>query len=204
MRRRIFATAFAPFAAYLLVQTGVALLVARPPLLGWIGLAVAVAVAVAVAAAAATLGPRLGVNADRCHPHGGPVRRLLVVLEGAVPPWRLREAVVSRVRGRPHEVLVVSPAVGSLLHFLADDEERERRQAAERLDRALQLLGGAGIAARGAVGADDPIEAIGDALATFPADEILVLGPRRGSRRVLERDLERRARDAFGVHTETA
>ena len=56
------------------------------------------------------------------------------------------------------------------------------------------------LATRGAVGSDDPLQAIGDALAVFRAGEVLLVAPEMSRRRWLDYDLERQARDVYGVH----
>ena len=45
------------------------------------------------------------------------------------------------------------------------------------------------------LGGDDPLQAIGDALAGFPANEILVVAALDRRRSGLEHDLERNVRD---------
>ena len=89
---------------------------------------------------------------------------LVVALDGAPlnPP-----------RGR---LLVVAPAVNSRLRRWASDEDRARRGAAERLSVHLAQLERRGLHAEGRVGDADSLLAIGDALATFPADEIVIAG----------------------------
>jgi hypothetical protein len=84
---------------------------------------------------------------------------------------------------------------------VADDERREAEDARVRLTDVLQVLSRHGIEARGVVGADDPLQAIGDALAFFPANEVLLVLSRPPT--WLERKLERRVRDLYGVHAST-
>jgi hypothetical protein len=86
------------------------------------------------------------------------------------------------------------------LHFLTDSEESERADARVRLTEAVAALGQLGLEVRGLVGMDDPLQAIGDALAGFPANEILLATSTQTRGAWLEQGLERRARDAFGVH----
>jgi hypothetical protein len=56
-------------------------------------------------------------------------------------------------------------------HWTGDDQARH--DAEGDLERTVEALKEAGLAARGEVGSDDPIEAADDALRTFPADEIV-------------------------------
>jgi hypothetical protein len=74
-------------------------------------------------------------------------------------------------------VLVVAPALNSRIRRWASDEDRARRRAAERLRAHLDELERRGVHAEGRVGDADPLLAIADALATFPADEIVIAGP---------------------------
>ena len=100
-------------------------------------------------------------------------RRLLVVtpvaLEGGALDERLREHA-----GGEAETLVVVPATKlSPLQWLANEEDEARADAA----RAAEATGRASGDATAAVasGESDPVQAVEDALATFPADEIIVV-----------------------------
>jgi nucleotide-binding universal stress UspA family protein len=99
---------------------------------------------------------------------------------------------------RDDEVLVVAPAVNSRLrHWLSDDDEA-RRVAEERLAACVDRLERAGVHARGRVGDPDPVQAIADALPTFPADTVVIAAhPDRSSR--LGRAVADRARSRFGL-----
>ena len=70
---------------------------------------------------------------------------------------------------------VVAPVLPSPLHYLSGDEHVEEADAQRRLDTALVQLRRAGIAATGSLGSDDPLQALGDALATFGAGEVLIV-----------------------------
>jgi hypothetical protein len=167
--------------------------------LGWIGFLIVATVALPVAAVAATLYPRTRANAVRVHPRPGGLQRLLVLANADCPSASLCAALKRRVGDRA-EVFVVAPVLTSPLHFLTEDEEAEREAARARLLDILNAFARAGIRARGVVGCDDPLQAIGDALTHFAATEILLLGRRAQRRGWLERDLERRARDTYGLH----
>ncbi len=99
--------------------------------------------------------------------------RVLVVSDGSATSPAFHDEVVARAGGRPLEVLVVAPALGSRLsHWTGDDHARH--EAEGNLERTVQALAAAGVAARGEVGSDDPIQAADDALREFPADEIVL------------------------------
>lgn len=201
MRARPYLVFFiGPVLAYLVVMLLVALLVVEPTTLGWIGFGIAAAVGLLVGGAASFLYTRSRTNAERLHPEPGGQSRLLVVADAHCDGVELCRAVQRSVAGRPSEVLVVAPVLASPLHFLTDAEDADREDARVRLAEAVQGLARLGIAAQGRLGSDDPLQAIGDALARFPASEILLVAPEPGGRSWLERDLARKARDSYGVH----
>ncbi len=72
------------------------------------------------------------------------------------------------------EILVISPALATRFEWLASATDKAREQADERLGAVLGHLEELGSRATGSVGADDPMLAFEDALASFPADHILV------------------------------
>lgn len=190
----------APVVIYLATLLSIAAFVVHPPTLGWIGFGVASAIGLAIAGLAIVVFPRMRANADRVHPREDDRHRILVVADGHCTGKRLAEAVRAAMMGRPGEVLVVAPVLVSPLHFFNDDEERESEDARARLTEALQALSRLAIVARGTVGADDPLQAIGDAIAGFPADEILLAAPAERHRKWLEDGIERQVRDLYGVH----
>jgi nucleotide-binding universal stress UspA family protein len=73
-----------------------------------------------------------------------------------------------------HDVLVVAPALNSRLRHWLSDEDGARRRAGERAAACVERLERAGAHARASVGDADPVQAIADALATFPADEVVI------------------------------
>ena len=72
------------------------------------------------------------------------------------------------------EVLVMTPALPTRFEWLASATDKAREQADERLHTVLGQIEELGTQASGTVGADDPLLAFEDALASFPADHILV------------------------------
>ncbi len=85
------------------------------------------------------------------------------------------DTVAVRLAGRDAEVLVVAPILPPPSHYVANDEDAARAAAEERLDGLVAGLRRAGLAASGRVGTDDPVQALGDALADFPAAEVLIV-----------------------------
>ena len=100
------------------------------------------------------------------------VHRVLVVANETVAGSELRREIMER--GSLAEVLVVTPALNSRIRHWTSDEDHAREEAQARLDVSVSSLTGAGVKVRGQVGDDDPIQAIDDALRTFPADEIVI------------------------------
>jgi hypothetical protein len=192
-----------PVATYLVILLCVAAFVTKPSALGWIGFAVAAALALVVAAAAAILFPRMRANARREHPRVGDPFRLLVAVDSDCSARLVREAILDRGPVRDTEIFVVAPVLASPLHYLTESETSERSAARLRLYELLDGLACGGVAAQGMVGADDPLLAIGDALAAFPATEIMLVANEDARRGWLEHGLERAVRDAYGVHVTT-
>lgn len=202
MRTRPYLVFFvAPVLTYLAVLFLVGVFVVEPSTLGWVGFGVAAVVGLLIGGVVSYLYPRSRANAARVHSRLGERFRLLVVADARCDRAELCRAVQRSLAGRPGEVFVLAPVLASPLHFLTDAEEGEREDARVRLTEAVLGLEGLGIESHGMVGGDDPLQAIGDALAGFPATEILLVARERRS--WLEHDLERKTRDAFGVHVST-
>ena len=101
-------------------------------------------------------------------------RNLLLLLMGDEPPPRLRDAVGRRAEP-PARVHVVAPALVGPLDWLASADDDAQRQAEVRvLDAEWTLADQAEV--EGEAGDVDPVQAVEDALRTFPADEILLAG----------------------------
>jgi hypothetical protein len=95
------------------------------------------------------------------------------------------------------DVLVVAPALNAWLRRWMSDEDEARRRA-ERGAAFVQDLERRGIHADSRVGDADPVQAIADALAMFPADEIMIAGaPERPTR--LAAELASRASRRFAL-----
>jgi nucleotide-binding universal stress UspA family protein len=95
------------------------------------------------------------------------------------------------------DVLVVAPALNAWLRRWMSDEDDARRRAEERAAALVQDLERRGIHADSRVGDADPVQAIADALATFPADEIMIAAPERPTR--LAAELASRASRRFAL-----
>jgi hypothetical protein len=116
------------------------------------------------------------------------MRNVLVLLLEDDSRSRLRRAIAQRGDGRANVHIVAPTRVGPL-EWLATDEDDARAKAAVRaLEAEWMLAGDAEIEAE--PGDADPVLAVEDALRTFPADEILLVGA-AGEDGGLERSLRR-------------
>jgi hypothetical protein len=184
---------FASIAAVLIVAAFVTAFVIDPPALGWVGFAIASAVVVGLGAAATLVLPRMRVSAPRPAVAVDADRRLLVVADASCSEAGLCHEIQARLEGAVAVHLVV-PVRVSHLHFLANDEADERRDAEQTMLIVVGLLQRRGISATGIVGSDKPLESMTDALAAFPATHVLLAVPPEEESYWLERDLLAKAR----------
>ncbi len=88
------------------------------------------------------------------------------------------------------EIYVIATAMAhSAIDQELGDVDGPSREARDRLDRILREIRGQGLVASGSVGDPDPMVAVGDGLATFPADEIVVVSHVDSEREHAERGL---------------
>ncbi len=122
--------------------------------------------------------------------------KLLVLTPEPVDANLLRATLGDEVEGA--EVLVVSPATNqSKLAFWVSDPDEAIHEAEVAQVETVERLEEAGIDAVGDTGESEPVVAIQDALATFPADRILIFShPELDYRE--DKDLED-AEERFGV-----
>ena len=102
--------------------------------------------------------------------------RILVLARDKVDAARVRSALPGDDIADA-EVLVVAPAEQeSKLRFWMSDADDAIADAQERADATASGLDAEGAHTRTETGEADPVLAVRDALATFPADRILVFG----------------------------
>ena len=107
--------------------------------------------------------------------------KLLVVTPEPVDAALLRSALGEEVRGA--EVLVVSPASNqSKLAFWVSDSDEAIQEAETAQVDTVERLEEEGVDAAGQTGESEPAQAIDDALATFPADRIVIFSHPEGDR----------------------
>jgi hypothetical protein len=124
-------------------------------------------------------------------------RRILVVTTAAAPEADV-ESIVRAHAGEDAEVRVIAPASKiSWLDRLTNAEDDARADAAERADAASEAAPGQDVEAQ--VGDVDPLQAIEDALRTFPADEVVVLTAPDEDATWLEAGLGEDAQKRFSV-----
>lgn len=165
----------------------------QPPLLGWIGFAVVSCVVLALALLGALTFPQMRAWVQEPVARGDREQRLLVVADARCNETILCDEILARLRGVVAVHLVV-PVRVSPLHYLTNDEAEERRDAEESLLISVQLLQQRSVSATGSVGGDDPLEAMTDALAWFPATQVLLAVPPEHDSYWLERGLLARER----------
>jgi hypothetical protein len=188
------------FRLVLLLLAYLAAIVAADRLGGrWAALAVFAGLTVAAGVWLVRAKRREPVRRARVVRHDGGGGRILVVANETVEGEPLRDLIAERAREGGAEVFVVAPALNTPLRHWASDEDGARAEAQARLDRSLAQLAAAGVRARGEVGADDPLQAIEDALRTFGADEIVVSTHPEGRSNWLERGVVEGARARFDV-----
>ena len=123
---------------------------------------------------------------------------ILVIANDAVE-GRLHETIRVRADARNVDLLVIAPAPNSRLRHWLSDEDGARRGATYRLVSWLEFFEREGIKARGWVGDPDPLQAIGDGLHVFPADEVAIATRPEGRPHRLTRDLVGRARARYAL-----
>jgi nucleotide-binding universal stress UspA family protein len=124
--------------------------------------------------------------------------KLLLLTAEPVSADMVREAVGDDAEDA--EVMVVSPALtDSPLRFWTSDADEAIEHARETADETVERLDEAGIDAAGDTGESDPLQALEDALQTFPADRIVVVTHPEGERDYLEDGFVEEAERRFGV-----
>jgi hypothetical protein len=124
--------------------------------------------------------------------------RLLVLTPEPIDAGFLRRVLGEEVEGA--EVLVVSPATNrSKLAFWVSDSDEAIQEAERAQQETVERLDEAGIDAAGDTGESEPAVALQDALATFPADRILIVSHPEGDRDYREDAGLADAEQRFGV-----
>jgi hypothetical protein len=125
--------------------------------------------------------------------------KLLVLATDPVDADAVRGALPDEDLDRA-EVLVVSPAVNeSAVAFWVSDSDEAIDEAESAAERTAADLRERGAQARATTGESEPLLALQDALATFPADHVLVFVREEDAARYREDDVLGEARRRFEV-----
>ena len=107
--------------------------------------------------------------------------KVLVLTPEPIDDQVLRTSLGTELAGA--EVLVVSPATNrSKLAFWVSDPDEAIAEAAAAEEESVERLEEAGVDAAGTVGESEPAVALQDALATFPAERIVIVTHPEGER----------------------
>jgi hypothetical protein len=124
--------------------------------------------------------------------------KLLVLTPEPVDADMLRSTLGEDVEGA--EVLVVSPATNrSKLAFWVSDPDEAIAEAETTEEETVERLEEQGVDAAGDTGESEPAVALQDALATFPADRIVVFSHPEGDRDYREDEGLADAEERFGI-----
>lgn len=125
--------------------------------------------------------------------------RLLVLADETCVGAELFATLRERADGPDADVLVVAPALTSRLRYWMSDEDPGIEAAGRRLSESLEHCGAAGVAARGALGDADPLQALDDGVRSFDPTEVVIATHPEGRSNWLERGLVAQARERFDV-----
>ncbi len=124
--------------------------------------------------------------------------KLLVLTPEPIDADMLRATLGEEVEGA--EVLVVSPATNkSKVAFWVSDPDQAIAEAEQAEEETVERLEEAGIDAAGDTGESEPAVALQDALATFPADRIVVFSHPEGERDYREDEGLAEVEERFGI-----
>jgi hypothetical protein len=124
-------------------------------------------------------------------------RKILALVAEPISGDALRSAIGEAADGA--EVKVVAPALDSKTRFWTSDNDDAIARADEVQQTTVERLAKDDVDAVGDTGESDPLLALQDALATFPAEEIVICTHPEGERNWAEEDLLEQAQGRFSV-----
>jgi hypothetical protein len=131
--------------------------------------------------------------------------KLLVLTSEPISADQLRSAVGSEADPEDSEVMIVAPALQeSALRFWFSDVDQAIARADWVRRESLDRLGSEGVSASADTGEADPLEAVQDALLTFPADRIVIFSHPEGQRLYREDVDDRELEQRFGLPVDRA
>jgi hypothetical protein len=128
-------------------------------------------------------------------------KRVLIIANEAVAdrPAGVPEVVRRQVL-EAEEVRVIAPTLTSRIRSWASDIDADASKADERMQAIVGSIDASGQPATvGSVGDEDPLQAVADALATFPADALILAVHAPEAANWRERRLGERVRERFGI-----
>jgi hypothetical protein len=132
-----------------------------------------------------------------------PVRsqHILVVANQTATGRELHDTVRAFAIDPAARVHVVSPALNSRVRHFFSDSDAARESAEARLAECVKQLSKLELDVAGHVGDEDPLQAVADALVTFPATELVIATHPESRSNWLAHDLVHRALAQFGLPT---
>jgi nucleotide-binding universal stress UspA family protein len=124
-------------------------------------------------------------------------KRILALVSEPISHEALASAIGDDARGA--EVMVVAPALTSRTRLLMSDVDGSIERAEQVAQESVERLEEAGISASGDTGEPEPLLALEDALATFPADEVVLFTHPSGSRNWQEEGVVEEAEQRFDI-----
>jgi hypothetical protein len=124
-------------------------------------------------------------------------RKVLALVSEPISGDTLKSALGDGAQGA--EVVVVAPALDSRVRFWTSDNDDAIARAQEVQQESVERLAEDDVDAVGDTGETDPLLALQDALATFPADEIVIFTRPEGDQNWAEADLLEQAQQRFSV-----
>jgi hypothetical protein len=125
-------------------------------------------------------------------------RVLVITNEVVADPAGVPDVIQKQVR-EADEVLVVAPVLTSRLHSWVSDIDAEFQEADERQMKLVSGIGSSGPTISGQVGDEDPLQAVADALVSFPADALILGVHVSDDANWRERRFSEKARERFGL-----
>jgi hypothetical protein len=124
-------------------------------------------------------------------------KKILALVSEAVSADALRSAIGTDA-ANDAEVLVVAPALNSKRRYLLADPDPAIERAEQVQEETVERLNEEGVdAAAGVPGEEEPLLALQDALATYPADEIVLFTHSGGKENWQESGLVDEAKERF-------
>lgn len=124
--------------------------------------------------------------------------RVIALVAEPVSADALRSALGDQ-EARKAEVLVVAPALISRTRWVFADPDPAIEHAEEVQEETTERLAEEGVDAAGNTGESDPLLALQDALATWPADRVVIFDHPDNQANWLEKGLADEARRRFDV-----